>query len=210
MSKNSKLRNFFLAFIKIIYKSTLFSMKIFCLNCRKYDRNHENWKCRSCQSNFIEIVQESDIPRQIPPSIPLNSTNVIVKQPRASRNSQNFSRPPMQIPLPPTRPELFVTSDGLIVSKPQNTTICQNEISRRQSKINPTVLKNPLSCTICLENVSSPAGTLPCKHSFHYFCIKKWIEQKPNCPLYVLCSMFISGNLDPEVTSLYRGSWQAS
>lgn len=181
MSKNSKCQNFLLALIKTLFYPILFSMTIFCVICQKSARNHDNWKCPFCKSDFIEIMPERT--RQIPPRIPINSQNVVVNQPLISQNHRNFSRPPMQIPLPPSRPELFVTPDGLIVSKPQQSSVCQKEISRRHSKITPSVLINPVACPICLENISSPAGSLPCDHSFHHFCIKKWIEQKPNCPL---------------------------
>lgn len=40
-------------------------------------------------------------------------------------------------------------------------------------------------CTICIEklNKDGEIKILPCKHIFHGICIKKWFEEKINCPI---------------------------
>lgn len=43
--------------------------------------------------------------------------------------------------------------------------------------------KKIVNCTICLEDIEDNIEFLPCIHGFHYNCIKKWINQKPECPI---------------------------
>lgn len=49
---------------------------------------------------------------------------------------------------------------------------------------------SPEKCTICFENVVSPAScreeegkTLECSHIFHRECIGEWLKYKHNCPV---------------------------
>ena len=39
-------------------------------------------------------------------------------------------------------------------------------------------------CVICLETITEPCVSIPCKHTnFDYLCLISWLEQQPNCPL---------------------------
>eukprot|EP00002_Diphylleia_rotans_P015785 TRINITY_DN3057_c0_g1_i10.p1 TRINITY_DN3057_c0_g1~~TRINITY_DN3057_c0_g1_i10.p1 ORF type:complete len:127 (+),score=11.39 TRINITY_DN3057_c0_g1_i10:857-1237(+) len=40
-------------------------------------------------------------------------------------------------------------------------------------------------CQICFDNfsVGTKVTTLPCEHSYHYDCIKKWFESHRTCPI---------------------------
>ena len=38
-------------------------------------------------------------------------------------------------------------------------------------------------CMICLSPLHKCITTLPCKHSFHKKCIRKWFEECQNCPI---------------------------
>lgn len=38
-------------------------------------------------------------------------------------------------------------------------------------------------CCICLGSMQRGVRSLPCKHSFHASCIKRWLEEKESCPL---------------------------
>ena len=40
-----------------------------------------------------------------------------------------------------------------------------------------------ISCSICVELLTSSLSALPCGHVFHTACISQWIKIKPNCPL---------------------------
>lgn len=38
-------------------------------------------------------------------------------------------------------------------------------------------------CVICLTEITSDVGRLPCGHSFHYKCINTWLRRSPSCPM---------------------------
>lgn len=41
------------------------------------------------------------------------------------------------------------------------------------------------TCSICLEKATdgSEAARLPCSHTFHRNCIRRWLDRQPDCPL---------------------------
>lgn len=51
----------------------------------------------------------------------------------------------------------------------------------------PVVIHNadPGPCSICLCDIEigNKAAVLNCRHSFHHFCISKWFQINPSCPL---------------------------
>ena len=54
---------------------------------------------------------------------------------------------------------------------------------------NQEVEEEPVTCTICLENISeTDKNTLVCNHSFHDICINRWLAANTNCPI---CRRFI-------------------
>lgn len=42
-------------------------------------------------------------------------------------------------------------------------------------------------CVICLEQmgVTKKLVMLPCGHTYHAHCIRRWVQQQPTCPLCV-------------------------
>ena len=39
-------------------------------------------------------------------------------------------------------------------------------------------------CVVCLDTLlNKNIAYLPCKHSFHYECIKPWVEKNKSCPI---------------------------
>ncbi|KAJ9392117.1 hypothetical protein DTO063F5_876 [Paecilomyces variotii] len=39
-------------------------------------------------------------------------------------------------------------------------------------------------CVICLDTITEPGVTIPCKHAnFDFLCLVSWLEQRPSCPL---------------------------
>ena len=45
--------------------------------------------------------------------------------------------------------------------------------------------KDPDKCPICLSEYEEgeDCGVLPCKHTFHNFCLRTWVDSKRTCPL---------------------------
>ena len=39
-------------------------------------------------------------------------------------------------------------------------------------------------CSVCRNNIQSKelVYTSPCKHTFHFMCIRRWLAEKENCP----------------------------
>lgn len=37
-------------------------------------------------------------------------------------------------------------------------------------------------CSICLSGLGGAVKTLPCNHTFHFNCIKTWVERENSCP----------------------------
>uniref|UniRef100_A0A8C0AQZ2 RING-type E3 ubiquitin transferase n=1 Tax=Buteo japonicus TaxID=224669 RepID=A0A8C0AQZ2_9AVES len=38
-------------------------------------------------------------------------------------------------------------------------------------------------CPICLDSWQNAAYVTPCLHKYCYVCIRRWAEDKPQCPL---------------------------
>ena len=51
-------------------------------------------------------------------------------------------------------------------------------------------------CSICFELYFKPSK-LPCGHYFCYYCLKKWIEHKTECPC---CRARLSPSFRPKVS----------
>ena len=69
----------------------------------------------------------------------------------------------------------------------------QNEPSDEQMAIRLSIIDTlptrdksdaDYSCSICLEDYDAQSSlmTLPCFHTFHAVCCKKWLEEKLSCP----------------------------
>lgn len=46
-----------------------------------------------------------------------------------------------------------------------------------------------VSCVICLNSISERCFAKPCRHSYHYMCILKWLGVRQSCPL---CNAHVS------------------
>ena len=67
----------------------------------------------------------------------------------------------------------------------------------KKIKYNETIICNYKNCSICLQNYifnKSKICLTPCNHSFHFYCLKKYIiyENKNKCPL---CNFDLLSNL---------------
>ncbi|KAI7857165.1 hypothetical protein BDC45DRAFT_42859 [Circinella umbellata] len=38
------------------------------------------------------------------------------------------------------------------------------------------------TCTICVTAIEDDVAALPCRHTFHTYCINRWFNQKTSCP----------------------------
>ena len=59
-------------------------------------------------------------------------------------------------------------------------------------------------CVICFETLTiEKTINLPCKHSFHLDCIKKWVKESATCPMCrkKISSIFIENETPPEVAN---------
>lgn len=64
--------------------------------------------------------------------------------------------------------------------------LLKRDIVLHKLKIPESLPKN--NCIICYENLQTvPLGDVraivPCEHSFHYSCIKRWLKVSPTCPI---------------------------
>ena len=78
--------------------------------------------------------------------------------------------------------------DNNLVNYDFNITIENNENTNYQS-INPAnqlvifESSNPeKECIICFEKMGDIECKLNCNHTYHYNCIKEWVEKKNTCP----------------------------
>lgn len=48
------------------------------------------------------------------------------------------------------------------------------------------ISENEGECSICLDewSVGEMASELPCKHKYHFRCLKKWLSINSTCPQY--------------------------
>jgi len=57
--------------------------------------------------------------------------------------------------------------------------------SQQESAVQAAVANgdSPGDCPICLEPLEGQPQLLQCGHAFHSFCISRWLEARPQCPL---------------------------
>ena len=79
------------------------------------------------------------------------------------------------------------------VKKAERSTICDNFPSRKY-KHNKRKKEKIESCLICIESYETGDSimTLPCMHTYHEECIRKWILENPTCPV---CTHNVRDNL---------------
>jgi len=66
-----------------------------------------------------------------------------------------------------------------------NETNCSLNLNQYNSSIHQIILHKTKECSICLEEITenTVCSMLPCLHTFHNKCIKKWLTMnKSTCP----------------------------
>lgn len=177
-------------------------MVLYCFQCSRYVPwvNLPEWRCRICNSVFIDEIPDDRVPHEIIQQVRQERERNIIAQSQQWNQQQPPSTRglahgrPMRFPLPPprTRPQMFVTPDGRIVSTPHHENRPQvpseSEVRRRRNALRLRPYNRQTDgedgCSVCLDDHSGVVAEIQvCKHIFHQACMERWLEQKNECPL---------------------------